>query len=136
VVAGSPWIVPAWTQQVPAGVSFAKEIQLLSLLAFNAVAAGCQVVPERELEFETREFADLVVQRNSDGARLMFGLTAKGPKDSARIDILTRPRTGHAVLREIDGRWRLVLGSSFLHPESVDRLGLTGLLRALLDERA
>ena len=135
-MAVSPWSVPPWTQQVPAGVSFTKEIDLLSSFAQQAAAAGCRVVPESELEFETREFADLVVERKLDGARLMFGLSQKGPRDASRIDVLTRPRTGHAVLRERDGQWRLVLGSTFLHPEPVESLGLAGLLRALLDDRA
>lgn len=134
-MAAPAWNAPEWTTQVPKGVSFDDEIELLSSFARQAPRIGCRVVPAKELNFETQQFADLVIERKSDGARLMFGLSEKSAGDSSRIDILTRPQTGHAVLVLRDNRWRLSLGSTFLHPKLVESLRLKGLLTALLDER-
>lgn len=134
-MAAPVWTVPDWTLQVPAGVSFEEEIRLLSSFAEGAEAAGCRVVPLHELEFDTAQFADLVIERKSDHQRLMFGLVQKAKNDPTRIDVLTRPKSGHAMLLKRDDRWRLILGSSFMHPEPVAQLGIAGLIRTLLDER-
>jgi hypothetical protein len=128
------WSAPAWIGSVP-NVSFADEIQLLESFAKQATRTGCRVVPNGELDFETTEYADLVIERTADKQRLMFGLSRKGPNDPSRIDVLTRPRTGHARLQKRDNQWRLVLGSHFIHPKTVAELGLAGLLGALLDDR-
>ena len=136
-MAAPAWNAPEWTREVPRGVSFEDEIALLTSIASQADEARCRVVPEAELEFDTRQFADLVIERKADRSRLMFGLTEKGRRrDPSRIDVLTRPKTGHAILILRDKGWRLILGSTFLHPEPVERLGLKGLLVALLDDRA
>ena len=130
------WAEPKWLQDAPPGVSFHEEIKLLRSLVDQSETSDCQVVPVGDLDFDAREYADLVLERNSDQARLMFGLTQKGPQDPVRIDVLTRPRPGHAVLRERDGTWQLILGSSFLYDKSVEELGLPGLLHVLLDSRS
>ncbi len=134
-MAAPAWNTPAWIDQSPAGVSYASEIHLLEDLSRQAAAHGCRVVPEVELDFDARQFADLVIERLTDGSRLLFGLIQKSPTDAARIDVLSRPDPGHAILRLKNQQWRLILASTFLHPDPVDQLGLAGLLRILLDER-
>lgn len=135
-MAAPVWSQPRWIAQVPKEITYAREVALLKILAGQAGAAGCRIVGQRELGFDARQFADLVIERVADGARLMFGLVQKGPNDRERVDISTRPDPSHAVLRIREGQWRLLLASTFLHPEPVEKLGLEGLLRVLVDDRA
>jgi hypothetical protein len=135
-MAAPSWVVPDWIREAPKSVDYSKEASLLKSFADQAGRFGLAVVPASQLDFDSRQFADLVLERMSDSSRLYFGLTQKGSRDPARIDIQTRPKPGHAELIYRNGEWRVVLGSTFLHPEAVSKMGLGGLVQALLDERA
>lgn len=127
------WQPPNWVSEVPAGVSYEQEIALLSRLVSQASFAGFTVVDPNSLDFETRGYADLVLQR-SDSTRLMFALYEKSSDSEPRVDVVARPEPRRVGLRLIRGRWRVVNDSRTLDPRGFDELGLRGLASILLDE--
>ena len=125
------WTAPGWTAQVPRGVSFDEEVALLKGFVREGEALGFRVVPERDLDFDARGYADLVLERE-DGARLMFALSEKAPNALARLDVSARPDPRHIELRRMADGWRIVTDSRTLDPRPLETLGLAGLAEMML----
>lgn len=125
------WTPPLWTTQAPPGVSFAEEVELLRGFVEDGERVGFRVVPEAELDFDTRNFADLVLER-PDGARLMFALSEKGPHSRSRVDVNARPRPRHVELRRSGEDWQVLTDSDIPYPVPLAKLRLPGLAELML----
>ena len=125
-------MAPAWTGQVSADVGFDEEIALLQGFVREGERFGFHVVPEHGLDFETRGYADLVLER-ADGARLMFALSEKAPKSPPRVDVNARPHPRPVRLRRMEDGWRIVTDSRIPDPRPIDAPGPSGFAELMLD---
>ena len=132
-MAAQAWVAPVWTGQSATGVSFQEETSLLQRFVAEGDALGYRVVPESSLDFDTRGYADLVLERE-DGARLLFALSEKAPHAAPRVDVNARPHPRHVQLRRLDDGWRIVTDSRILDPRPIDALGLKGFADLMLDQ--
>jgi len=99
-----------WADQAPNGISFSSEENILTRFEDFATSLNYKVVDSKELDYDTRSLADLVIV--TDDGQLLFGVRQKSHNGTARIDIETRPsftyRTRHVILQQLNGHdWEL-----------------------------
>ncbi len=99
-----------WAGEAPDGVDFNPENGLIDELKRMADGVGLRVVPQDELDPETRSLTDLVLAREQ--RRLLFAKRRKLDNRRARIDVDSRPRPRHVLLEKVDDReWEAITDS-------------------------